>query len=292
MVFRIHPMSANQIGGDNTVGITGNVLFTASVLFTFFALSVGAFAQSIVGGGAGVAHKSNPSAILPAITVAAPVVAKTVPSTFTISINLSDISSGGLQAFQFNILYDPSKIDPSGANFGCSTAGTISAAANLFPTCNIIDDGTLLVGVNGTGTTTGSGAILKIDFATDPAAVAGTNSPLIFQDAFFFNQNGTVEKVLVDGRVDLVLSPTAAGVSLAGRTLDAFGTPIGNVRVALAGGDIRREAISNAFGYYHFDDVTAGEVYLLSATSKRFTFAPRLISVLDELSDLDLIASP
>ena len=45
---------------------------------------------------------------------------------------------------------------------------------------------------------------------------------------------------------------------------------------------------------YRFDDVPAGESYVLSVASKRYQFTnpSRLISVSDDLSDVDFVASP
>ena len=51
-----------------------------------------------------------------------------------------------------------------------------------------------------------------------------------------------------------------------------------------------RRAITSAFGYYRFDDVQSGETYIAAVTSKRYTFAPQLISVMDELTGIDFIA--
>ncbi|MDQ3490846.1 MAG: hypothetical protein M3449_07260 [Acidobacteriota bacterium] len=53
-----------------------------------------------------------------------------------------------------------------------------------------------------------------------------------------------------------------------------------------------RTARSSSFGYYRFEDVAAGETYILSVSSKRYSFAPRVVSALDELSDLDFTAEP
>ena len=68
--------------------------------------------------------------------------------------------------------------------------------------------------------------------------------------------------------------------------------PIGGVRVSLSGTGESHVAITNPFGYYRFDDVEVGGTYLIEASSKRFEFVPRSISVLDELTDVDIVALP
>ena len=59
----------------------------------------------------------------------------------------------------------------------------------------------------------------------------------------------------------------------------------------MADGGTRR-VITTAFGYYRFDDVLAGEAYVIAVSSKRFEFAPRVINVIDELTNVDFTADP
>ena len=50
--------------------------------------------------------------------------------------------------------------------------------------------------------------------------------------------------------------------------------------------------ITNAFGYYHFDDVRVGSVYLVEASAQGYTFTPQVVSVNDQLDGLNLTALP
>lgn len=260
---------------------------TPALLFLFCVL----ISQNVNGQNTGQEWQADIGG-MPSVTVSSPVTVKAIPSTFVIPINMVDVNGVGIQAFQFNILYDQTKIDPSGVNFGCSTAGTLAGAANLTPTCNVEMPGRLLIGVNGAGTTTGSGTILNLSFTTDGAAVAGTFSDLTFENVFFFTATGHMNETVTNGRVYLV-GPTAASVSVSGRVLGPNGMPVPNVLISLADtSGALRQGRSNPFGYYRFDDVPTGSVYILSANSKRFTFAPRVISVGDDLVDIDLIAEP
>jgi hypothetical protein len=71
------------------------------------------------------------------------------------------------------------------------------------------------------------------------------------------------------------------------------GRALSNAIVQLTDGSGNvRSAISSPFGYYRFEDVEAGATYILGVASKRYTFAPRLVQVLDEIIDLDLTAEP
>lgn len=90
------------------------------------------------------------------------------------------------------------------------------------------------------------------------------------------------------------LTPTAASVPIGGRIITAAGTGIRNVRLTLTNsrGEIR-SALTGPFGYYRFDDVPVGEVYVLTISSKRYVFpgSPAIVNVSDELFDLDFIAA-
>lgn len=89
------------------------------------------------------------------------------------------------------------------------------------------------------------------------------------------------------------LVPTAAGVSIGGRVLNATGSPLYRVRVTLAAPDgTTRTTLSNTFGYYRFDDVEVGTTYLVNAFDKQYHFEPRVVTLADEITELDLVATP
>lgn len=91
-------------------------------------------------------------------------------------------------------------------------------------------------------------------------------------------------------------APTAASSSISGRIRTDDGRGIRNVRLTLTNplsGEILA-ALSSLFGYYRFDNVGVGQIYILSVNSKRYRFEPdlRVIILLDELTDEDFIALP
>ena len=87
------------------------------------------------------------------------------------------------------------------------------------------------------------------------------------------------------------LAPTAALVGISGRVTTALGTPINKAKITLMdqNGNLAI-ALTNPFGYYHFDGVRSGETYVLSVMSKYGTFSPRAISVNDEIMNFDFVA--
>lgn len=229
------------------------------------------------------------------VIVALPTMNKVAPSTFVSPITVDNVTGLNISAYQFNILYDPSVIAPSGGNYGCSTTGTLSAAAGIGAICNtqIIDatHAKVLVAAFGSGTLTGSGTILNVQFAT--TGVATDVSPLIFQDLYLFNNSGFVGNSPIDGQITLDLAPTAADASISGRTLSSIGRPIPNVQVLMTNGmGVSLRAISNPFGYYRFENVATGPTYVLSGSAKRYVFQSRMVSVIDDLTAIDLVANP
>ena len=69
--------------------------------------------------------------------------------------------------------------------------------------------------------------------------------------------------------------------------------PIGGVRVSLSGtGGESYVAVTNPFGYYRFDEIEVGQTYIFEVRSKRYLFAPQMVSVTDEMTELNFTAEP
>lgn len=90
-----------------------------------------------------------------------------------------------------------------------------------------------------------------------------------------------------------LLSPTAAGVNVSGRVFNRNGYPLRNARVTLSGsGGVHRTVTTNAFGYFGFDDIAAGQSYTIEVKAKGYAFAPRLINVNDEVTGIEFAPEP
>ena len=90
------------------------------------------------------------------------------------------------------------------------------------------------------------------------------------------------------------LAPSAADVSISGRVLISNDEISGGVSGAIvnlmdAGGNIRT-ARTNAFGYYQFEGITAGETYIFTVSHKRHEFTPQAVNVLEDMTELNFIA--
>lgn len=84
------------------------------------------------------------------------------------------------------------------------------------------------------------------------------------------------------------LPPSAAPAMISGRVLTPTGRGLANTLVSLsnsAGKTIY--ATTNGFGYYRFADVEVGQSIVISVKSKRYSYAPKVISLNDELAELD-----
>lgn len=134
-------------------------------------------------------------------------------------------------------------------------------------------------GASGNGASTGAGYTLEGTIGQYGVGRANQNAPYKLYPGFW---------------TPVSFAPTAAGVTLGGRVSTADGRGIINVRVALTmpGGETRY-AISSSLGYYRFADVPVGEIYILTAYSKRFTFknAIQVVSLLEEREDVDFITT-
>lgn len=90
-----------------------------------------------------------------------------------------------------------------------------------------------------------------------------------------------------------LLAPTASNVSVGGRVIDASGRPVRSATVQLMqsnGGRVR--AVTNAFGYFRFDNVVSGSTYVIATTARGLQFPPRVINVSDAITDLEIQAAP
>ena len=146
-----------------------------------------------------------------------------------------------------------------------SNAGTYTFSATGLPPNLTINSNGLI-----SGTPTTSGTFIITVTATQTAFAPGDETSKQFQL--------------------LITAPTAATVTVAGRVLNGQ-RGISRARVTLtdASGSTR-SALTNSFGYYSFDEVGAGETYIFSVHSKRYSFATQVVTVTKDLTELNFTA--
>jgi len=96
---------------------------------------------------------------------------------------------------------------------------------------------------------------------------------------------------LVFSRFRESLVVTAASVTVGGRVVALRERGVNQAVVSLTNQSGNTRMVrTNSSGYYRFDKVTAGETYLISASSKRYSFAAKVVNVTEELLELDFTA--
>lgn len=128
-----------------------------------------------------------------------------------------------------------------------------------------------------------AGQTIKIRFSATYVSSIGNNT----------NGPGRAE---VDGvSVTSPIIPSAANVTVSGRvgTNEGQGVTRATVTLTNAAG-VTRSATTNQFGFYRFDEVLVGETYTIGVNGKKYFFAnsPRIVTVNDELTNLDFTAEP
>jgi hypothetical protein len=89
--------------------------------------------------------------------------------------------------------------------------------------------------------------------------------------------------------------PSAANISVSGKVTTYDGTGISRANVTLTDeSGVVRNAVTNGFGYYSFDEVTVGGTYVLNVNHKSYTFpdSPLVISPQDNFTSGDFRANP
>jgi hypothetical protein len=123
----------------------------------------------------------------------------------------------------------------------------------------------------------------------------GVWSLYVRDDAGTFTQDAVTG--CIDGGWQLEFLPlTAAGATLSGRVTTSDDRGIRNAKVVISGGNLEHSIIATtgSFGYYSVEGLTAGQTYVVTVNSKRYSFtAPsRVVSLVDNLTDVNFVADP
>lgn len=172
--------------------------------------------------------------------------------------------------------------------------------------------------------TTYDGTDLNAGFSSTPWASSNTGSAITWAaDSFASNPNsnairwGTMYNFRFDSNrppqavnatlgflktgapvTIAVQGPTAdvvpSMVTISGRVLNGSGMGVSGSRVTLVDGGqgSRRVAISNAFGYYSFENVSTGQSYTLSVAPRFFTYNDMNITPTGNITDADFTPVP
>lgn len=114
-----------------------------------------------------------------------------------------------------------------------------------------------------------------------------------------YKPNGKIfgnQTPICDGRFGCgLLTPSAAPASISGRVMDGRGRGISRVFITVEGGTLGspKTVVTNPFGYYKIDDLEVGDLYILSAASKRYSFVEPtvVVSLQENLAGINFVAS-
>lgn len=134
---------------------------------------------------------------------------------------------------------------------------------------------------------------MKITLAVRANAIGGA-SPVNFTLVNVSNDAGMLLPIESQNGTVTLAGPTAASVSIGGRVLTSTGRGIRGVILSLT--DLSgqtRTAISTTFGYYRFEDMQAGETYIISAKAKHYVFRQptQVLNINEDTDDINFIGT-
>jgi hypothetical protein len=210
-------------------------------------------------------------------------VAVSPKSAITVPVAAPDLTNKGIVAYQFDVSYDANVVEPQ--SVPADVAGTMSEG--MLVTANTISPGVLRVVVFGAVPLQSKGVLVNLNFTA--LGEAGSDSVLSIGN-FMFNE-GDYRVTVSDGKVQI--TPQADDeASIEGRLLTSAGSGVANTSVTLTDSNTGESytTLSNSSGIYRFGGIKAGRSYVISVGSRDFRFAPQAISLLNDLTGVDLIA--
>lgn len=286
-VTKLNPTGTTQIystfiggsGAENAFGIaidsSGNAFLTGFASGATYPTTAGAFDTTHNGVGDVFVTKLNPAgtALIYSTFIGG--------SGFEIGNSIALDSSGNAVLTGYT----------DGASYP-TTAGafdtTYNGGADVFVTKLNAAGTTLMYStfIGSGGSEFGNG--IAVDSSGNALFVGETNSSAFPTTAGSFDQiyNGAYDGFVTS----LSFPPTAANVAVGGRiTVGNKGLAQARVTLTDMNGETR-SALTSPFGYYRFHDVAAGETYILSVFHKRYTFAPQVVSVMEEMNEVNFTA--
>ncbi len=200
-------------------------------------------------------------------------------------------ANGDENGFGFTLNYEQTKLSAPLVATGTGTQGTF-----LIPNTNTQGKvGVIIAFSPGSTIQAGTKQLVTIRFNVAANATSGL-SPLTFGDSPVIRKVSDANAVTLaasftDGNLN-ILGPTAANISISGRVLNANGRAIPKAVISVTNQNGEQQtARTNPFGYYRFSEIPAGQTYVITVVSKRYTFASSLVfSATENLTDVDFFA--
>lgn len=216
-----------------------------------------------------------------AIEVSAPSLTAATGTDLTVPISVQDLTKKGVISYQFDLLYDPTVLEPH--QVAADLAGSISEG--MVAVSNSPEPGLLKVALFGPMPINGKGLLLNLRFSV--IGSDGNSTSLVFRDLML--NDGSIEVRTVDGQ--LAVSASKDDVSVGGQLLTAKGAGIANARVMITSTTgVSRSVVTNSFGNFVFGGLQSGETYTLNARAKGYAAVSQTVVAADGLTKVDLIA--
>jgi len=232
---------------------------------------------------AGISTNAQPSS-----RVIRAVNASTQPGqTVVVQFQLDSLGNESSMSFSFN--FNPAIL----SNPVVALGSGVPAGSNLGTNTNQVAAGNVGVLVDSTANfAAGTRQLITVTFNVAASAPLGL-TPVNFGNAPTPQSVSSLAGALLPTTYQLgnvQVGSTAAGVAVSGRALTSDGRGLRNVTVTITDADgNRRTTTTSSFGLYRFDDLEAGETYVISVSSKRYRFASRVVNVANSLSDIDFV---
>jgi hypothetical protein len=202
------------------------------------------------------------------------------------SVSLTSFAAGSTNFFQFQLSGVGSYQDYM-IFFQAQRSGTGPVNADIQYSTN----GTTFTTFQTVNPGNGVFAAFNIDLSAVPAI---ENQPTVYFRILGTGGTGAAGTFRVDNFQVQAMGVSAASVSIGGRVTNASGYGLSGVTISLSGGTMAEPvyARTSPFGYYSFEGIEAGQTYILTVSSKRYTFNPpnRIIDAQDSVSDANFVS--
>ena len=210
------------------------------------------------------------------------------PTTVTVPIELD--SQGDESSASFTVNFNPMVFSNPVVVLGTG----VPTGSVLGTNTNDVALGRLGILVDSTNTyALGNGRqIVRITFNVVPGTLPGTY-PNSFSSTPTPQSVSSAQGVLLTTTYEtgnVVIGVTAASVTISGRVTTLDGRGLRNATVSITDSlGVRRTATTSSFGLYSFDNVPAGDTYVIGVSSKRYRFAPQTIQINNTLTDVNFV---
>jgi hypothetical protein len=211
----------------------------------------------------------------------------TAGQNVTVSVQLD--AQGNEASASFTLNFDPAVL-----TYVSATAGSgVPAGTNLSLNTSQTAQGRLGVLLDSTNTyAVGTRQLLNVTFNVAGNATSGSY-PITFSSTPTVQSVSNAQGVMLPTAFEsgnVTLGTTAAGVTISGRITNANGQGVRGATVYMTNSDgVRSSATTSSFGLYRFEDVEAGQTYVIGVTSRRYRFAAKVLNVADSLINVDFV---